>query len=154
MTLLPDGSYLAADSVAATLWRLDPNNKSGFAWVQHELLAPDPAANGFALGANGLKVVGRDLLISNTSRGALYKLSLVGSAPLGVPNLFAKTGSIDDFIVARDGTIYATTHADAILRISPQGEVSSVVDVGGDGCTAVFLDPADTTERAAVLPRS
>lgn len=151
MTRLPDNSFLIADSLAATLWRYNPADQSVTPWLQHAMLGPDPSVKGFALGANGIKLFKDTLFVSNTSRQALLKVSLTGSAPGGEPTLFAKTGPIDDFTIGEDGTIYATSHAEAILRISPSGEVSEVLKNGCDACTSIFFDPTDPAKKQLIF---
>lgn len=128
---------LIADSAAGTIWRFDPADNAVVPWLRHEALTPDPARPNTP-GVNGLKLRGDLLYFSNSSRGALYRQRLAADgAPRGEPELFARTGQVDDFDFASDGTIHAASHGPALLRVGVDGQVATTLAHGCDGCTAV-----------------
>ncbi|MEM9092471.1 MAG: SMP-30/gluconolactonase/LRE family protein [Cyanobacteria bacterium P01_F01_bin.53] len=135
---LPSGEVLAADSMAATLWQVDPESGELSSWLSDPLLAPDPAMEIFLPGANGIKSDTETLYVSNSSRGAIYRLDLTAPNEL---ELFAQTGAVDDFTIDPEGAIFATTHGEQLLKISPDGEVSVVLSSGCGGCTSIDFWP-------------
>lgn len=135
---LPSGELLAADSIAATLWQIDPESGILSPWFSDPFLAPDPAVETFLPGANGLKSYGDTLYVSNSSRGAIYRLDLAAPDEL---ELFVQTGAVDDFTIDPEGSIFAATHGEQLLKISPDGEVSVVLSSGCGGCTSVDFWP-------------
>jgi hypothetical protein len=48
-------TVLVADSIAATIWQVDPKDQSIRPWLQDPALAQDPSIKEFRPGANGLK---------------------------------------------------------------------------------------------------
>lgn len=150
--ITPRGDILIADSLAGVVWRFDPRSGAITEWLRDPLLAPNPAATGFALGANGVKIHNGFVYISNTSRQALYRVRLGASgAAEGALSAFATTGGIDDFTFARDGSIYVATHQATITRVSTSGVVETVLTEGCDGCTSVAFRGGVGSERLIVL---
>lgn len=149
---LPDGSLLIADSLAGVIWHFDPASGQFAKWLADPMLAPDPAAQGFTLGANGIKIRDGFVYVSNTSRQALYRVAVDDKGqPKGTPSLFAQTGTIDDFTFAADGTIYATSHHDAVLHVAADGKVSTVLPKGCDGCTSLAFRGEGADQRLIML---
>ncbi|WP_298159999.1 hypothetical protein [Brevundimonas sp.] len=146
------GALLIADSLAGAIWRFDPPTGALTEWLRDPLLAPNPAATGFALGANGVKIHDGFVYVSNTSRQALYRVRLSPSGtPEGPLEVFAETGGIDDFSFARDGSIYVATHQNSITRVSTAGAVETVLPADCDGCTSVAFRGHGGAERLIVL---
>ncbi|MEL6259162.1 MAG: hypothetical protein AAFQ67_08910 [Pseudomonadota bacterium] len=134
--LLPDGTVLVADSIIGVLWAVDKTSGALSLWARAEELGIDPDNPAFLPGANGVKTFGGALYVSNSSKGAIFK------RPLGSDGGFerhATTGAVDDFAIAADGTIYATTHGAALLKVAPDGVVSALIEDGCDGCTSVLF---------------
>jgi sugar lactone lactonase YvrE len=148
----PGGDVLIADSLAGVVWRFNPRTGALAEWLRDPLLAPNPAATGFALGANGVKIRDGFVYISNTSRQSLYRVRLGGSgAAEGALSVFAGTGGIDDFDFARDGSIYVATHQAAVTRVSPSGVIETVLATDCDGCTSVAFRGHGREARLIVL---
>lgn len=140
---LPDGTFLIADSIAARIWRFDPASRVLSMWLEAPELAPDATGADQRPGANGVEVVGDVVLISNSFRGAVYRVGLGDDlAPEGTLALVGEPGAIDDFVVAPDGAIYLATHRDTLLRVGADGAVTTVLPQGADGSTAVAFTPA------------
>ena len=97
LVALPSGAVLAADSLAGRIWRFDPASGAIETWLEDEALRPVEGSP--RPGANGLKLAGDALLVSNSARGALLRVPLDGEAPAGPPETVAETGPIDDFAV-------------------------------------------------------
>jgi len=150
--ITPRGDVLIADSLAGVVWRFELRTGALTEWLRDPLLAPNPAATGYALGANGIKFHDGFVYISNTSRQSLYRVRLgVSGGAEGGLVLFASTGGIDDFDFARDGSIYVATHQAAITRVSTSGEVRTVLTTDCDACTSVAFRGRGHSERLIVL---
>lgn len=139
--LLAPGLFLLADSALGRVWAVDLVAGTARAWLEHPLLAPVEGQP--YPGVNGLKRQGDALLLSNSAQRSLLRVSLAGGDAQGAPALLARmTGGVDDFTVARDGTIYAATHAEGLARLAPGASTPAVIPAPGvEGSTAVALTP-------------
>jgi hypothetical protein len=127
IALAGKGWYLAADSNAGTLWRVDPAKKKIEAWLKDEVFDPvkPPVPGGANGGANGIKVHNGWVYVS--SRGAIYRVEIDPKGlPKGKPELFAQARA-DDFAIAPDGTIYIPG-GPAMNKVTPTGEVVKFLD--------------------------
>lgn len=145
-------TVLVADSIAATIWRVDPKAQSIKPWLQDPALAQDPSVKEFRPGANGLKRDGSRLLISNSSRGTLSAVRVdKQGAPVLPVAVVKQVGPIDDFLVEKSGRVVFTTHGAKLLRLSKTGQVTSILETGCDGCTAVALTKGRDGKDALVV---
>lgn len=137
--LLAPGQLLLADSGLGRIWQVDLETGAATTWLEHPLLAP--VAGQPYPGVNGMKRLGDTLLLSNSAQRSLLRVRLGGA--LGAPERVAEmTTGIDDFAVARDGTIYAATHAAGLARLAPRGTAPTAIAAPGvEGSTAVALTP-------------
>lgn len=62
------GTVLVADSIAGTIWQVDPRTRSMKSWIKGDALTQDGAVKEFRPGANGLERDGARLIVSNSSR--------------------------------------------------------------------------------------
>ena len=138
---LGDGTILVADSVVGALWSVDPTSGALSMWAQDDALAIDPDNPVFLPGANGIKTHGGMLYVSNSSQGGIFRRALGSDAAF---TSHAATGPVDDFVIAEDGTIYATTHGAALNEIAPDGAVTALISEGCDGCTSVVFSYDET----------
>jgi hypothetical protein len=136
MTRLDNGAILIADSIAGTIWQFDLETRSFTSWMQHELLAQNKELQTFLPGANGIKLDGDRILVSNSGRGALYQIAVEAGAPGSEPQLVSQTGPIDDFWID-EGRIVFTTHAASLKAIGSDGAITALLTEGCDGCTSV-----------------
>lgn len=136
---LGDG-WLIADSVAATIWRFDPVGGAVTPWLVDPSLAGTMAKGGRP-GANGLKLRGGALYVSNSARGTIDMIKLTADGrPAAAPQPFARPGAVDDFAFGEDGTTYVATHAAQLLAVAPDGTKRVLMATGCDSCTALALD--------------
>ena len=131
--------YLIADSYKGVIWRFDAGSGRSSVWLAHPLLTradennPVPAAN-------GVKVQGRTVWVSNTARQTLMTISVDAAGHAGAPRVVRERVNIDDFVVDADGTLYGTTHVyNSLIRIAPDGTLTTVAgaEQGMTGSTAV-----------------
>jgi streptogramin lyase len=150
---LDDNIVLAADSLAATIWRIDVSARTITPWLSDPTLSRNAEEKQFRPGANGLKRVGDRLYISNSSRGTLSFVRIGGDGkPEGGLKAFAETGPIDDFMVEESGAVVYTTHGNKLVGLSPGGARSDVMVSGCGGCTAVArVKPDDPASDLMVL---
>lgn len=145
-------TVLVADSIAGTIWRVDPRKRSVTVWIMHEALTQDAAVKEFKPGANGLKWNARRLVISNSSRGTLSTLGVSADGrPAGPLTVLAEVGPVDDFAVDKSGAILFTTHGQALKRRAVDGTITTLMETGCDGCTAVALVKGQGRSDALVV---
>src|SRR5580658_7778552 len=101
---LAPSHFLICDAYAGLLWKYDHDSNQVTPWLQHELLArvdpdnPMPAAN-------GIKILGQTVFVSNTARNTLLTIPLIAGQP-GEPAIYLDDVNLDDFAIDADGTIY------------------------------------------------
>lgn len=136
MVKLSSRQILIADSLAAKIWSFDPVTGRIAPWLSDPLLGSDPAHPSPKPGANGLKIRGSALYVSNSARGAIYRVPLAKGRPGGPLSLFVASGPIDDFTFLSDGTIAAATHSKNLVHIA-KSKVTDIIADGCDSCTSV-----------------
>jgi sugar lactone lactonase YvrE len=127
MALAGKDWYLAADSNASSVWRIDPGKKKIELWIKNDVFARivPPVPGGANGGANGIKVHNGFAYIG--SQGAIYRVKIgPGGKADGAPVKFAEV-RYDDFAIAPDGTLYGPV-GNTIMKVSPTGEVSKFLD--------------------------
>jgi len=135
---LAAGRYLVADSYRGVIWDVDSGKKTAAIWLEHEWLSRADANNPTPA-ANGMKLFGSALYVSNTARQLLLRIPVVGGAA-GMPQLLMKDIGLDDFAFDDAGVVYGATHVyNSLVRITPQGAVSIMAGLaqGMAGSTAV-----------------
>ncbi|MFE6036595.1 hypothetical protein [Streptomyces sp. NPDC056452] len=116
------------DSVLGTVWTVPTTGGTPTAWST----APELASNGF-LGANGAKVRGGALWVTNLDRGTLLRIPIRSGNRAGAPQVKASgLAGIDDFtFTGRGDEVLAALNApNTVVRISPDGTSSTVLDAG------------------------
>jgi len=148
---LDNGTILAADSLAGTIWEIDIKAKKITTWLKDKALEPLANQKMFKPGANGLKLHTSGLIVSNTSLGTL---SLIKIGKDGRPNsqakLIAKVGMIDDFWVRADSSILFTTHEKSIKLLSTTGNIKVIATKHCLGNTAIAPYPPNQSRSYAV----
>lgn len=97
------------------------------------------------IGANGIKLFGGAVYISNTGAGTIVRVPILPDGSAGTPEVYASSFQVDDFAFGSDGTIFAATQMGNILRLSPDGARGSI-STGTLGDAAVAL-----VERPQIL---
>ncbi|MBN0042562.1 hypothetical protein JS756_00230 [Streptomyces actuosus] len=120
------GVLYAADSVRGTVWRIPQSGGEPEAWATGTALDPLPApASGF--GANGIKVHGGAVWVSNTDRGTLLRITVNRDGSAGAGRIVARDlGAVDDFAFpGRGDTVLAALIQDnKVVRVRPDGSRS------------------------------
>jgi sugar lactone lactonase YvrE len=139
MVLLSPASLLVTDSALGRIWRVDVATGHAESWLEDPRLLPVEGQK--YPGANGLRRSGAKLYVSNSATRKLYTV-LIDGAERTAGSLTEAPGSfdgIDDFAVARDGTLYIATHREAVVRWRPDGNVQTLLDADVKGCTSTAL---------------
>jgi hypothetical protein len=132
-------AVLITDSMLGVIWRVDLTSGAMTKWFSDDRLKPDPKVP-LGPGANGLRRMGSELVITSSIASSVFRLPVsADEKPAGPLTLWAKTPGADDLAVAADGSIYLATHAKSVVRVSPEGKVTTVLDQDVDGCTSVAL---------------
>lgn len=116
------------DSVLGTVWTVPTSGGTATAWST----APELAPAGF-LGANGAKVHGGALWVTNLDRGTLLRIPVRGRNREGTPQVKASgMVGIDDFaFTGRGGDVLAAVNGpNTVVRIRPDGTSTTVLDAG------------------------
>ena len=138
--LARDGSLvLIADSTGGRIWRADLAGQRVTPWLTDPLLAP--AAPMPFPGANGMKIHGGKVYVSNTTRGAIYRIGIEADGkPQGGLVLVTHIPFPDDFDITRDGTIIAPAGG-GIATIRADGAVQAGTVGQCEGCDTALLRP-------------
>ncbi|MEU6772862.1 hypothetical protein [Streptomyces sp. NPDC046759] len=137
-TALPNGLALderhgvlyAADSVQGIVWRVPQTGGAPAVWAEDTALAPVPVT-GAGFGANGVKIHGGAVWVSNSDRGTLLRIPLRPNGSAG-PVETRATGldHVDDFtFAAPDGdTAFAALIGDnEVAEVHPDGTHTTVL---------------------------
>lgn len=125
---------LSADSITGTIYRI--NTVTGHVEVafQDKQLAPTPNPDPFLnlLGVNGLKVYKSYLYVTSSGGQFMgrYRIDAWGN-PLSALEILVRyptPRSPDDFVVAKNGTIFGAVPLTSVSRVAPDNEVTYIVD--------------------------
>ncbi|GAA3791779.1 hypothetical protein GCM10022403_027310 [Streptomyces coacervatus] len=142
-TALPNGLALderhgvlyAADSAQGIVWRVPQAGGAPTVWAKDTALEPVPVT-GAGFGANGVKVHGGAVWVSNSDRGTLLRIPVRPNGSAGAVETRA-TGldHVDDFTFAGpygDTVLAALIGDNEVVEVRPDG-THSVVLTQGDG---------------------
>ena len=124
------GNLFVTDSIAGAVWRIAPGGSAEI-WAQSPLLQGNGAAGlGFPIGANGIAVWHRQVIVANTEGASLVRIPVNpdgGSGPAAViaqgPNLFGADG----IALSVHGNIYVAVNSQStLLRVAPNGSVTTL----------------------------
>lgn len=140
MTHLTSDRYLVADSFKGIIWEVNIAEKTADVWLQHERLARSEADFPPFPAANGLKIYGNMLYVSNTQRQQLIRIPINSEFKSGIPELLLTNVNLDDFAFDIQGNLYAATHVyNSVVRITPDGQITTIAkaEQGMTGNTAL-----------------
>jgi sugar lactone lactonase YvrE len=136
--------FLVADSGAGAIYLVDVALKTVATWLQDPILTSDGKFQPFIPGANGVRRKGDYVYIASMQKSLLLRVRISKDGAAGKIQTVANNVFIDDFAVAKDGTVYATTHIfDSVLRIRPNGRVTIIAtrEQGLLGPTSAYFGP-------------
>lgn len=151
MTHLTGDRYLIADSYRGALWVLDVGAKTAQIWIEHPHLARSAPDKEFPA-ANGLKIFGDALYVSNTEKMQIVKIPIQSDGSPGEPVGWGPTVNLDDFAFDIVGNLYGTTHVyNSVVKIAPDGTMVTLAEAeqGMAGSTALAFGKGEG-DRTAV----
>jgi sugar lactone lactonase YvrE len=126
------GNLYVADSRTGSIWRIDRRATEAQRWLQSELLTP-LANSQFPIGANGVKFLRNELIVSNTDRNTFVRVPIQDDGSAGTPAVLIDGVRSDDFLFDWRGNLYAATgFTNEIVRVDRQGN-REVLLTGADG---------------------
>lgn len=148
VTPFSPGVVLVADSRAGTVWQVDVNTGQSRPWSVDPRLAPAAGA-AVAVGANGVKIFGNDVYVSNTSSGTVLRIPILLDGTAGAASVYASNIALDDFAFAIDGTLFgATQRGNSVVSLAPGGMPTTIATAAdgllGDAAVAFGRTAADS----------
>lgn len=153
LTPLDATTLLAADSLLGRIYRLDLSTHNTSVWCEHELLRKITVFP-FMPGANGLKIHGGYVYVSNTDRALLLRFPLRPDGSAGPIEVVAEHLRADDFAFDTAGNAYLTTHVEnTLVRLAPDGTRLALAGPaeGMPGSTAIVFGRAPHDATAAYV---
>jgi sugar lactone lactonase YvrE/uncharacterized protein GlcG (DUF336 family) len=123
------GNTYVTDSSGGRIWRVDPTGNATV-WAEGDLLA------GQRFGANGvvLDEAGANFYVANTEAGHIARIPLQADGTAGTAEVFVADKRLvgaDGLTFGPDGNLYVAVNGqDAIVRVSPEGEITVVAQGG------------------------
>ena len=126
ITLFSASTFLVADSLAATVWKVNLATGAAQAWSTDSLLGIPPGSTRM-VGANGVKLFGGAVYVSNTSSSSVLRIPILPDGSAGPAEVYASNLQLDDFAFASDGTLFgATQFGNSVVRLGPDGMLSTI----------------------------
>lgn len=141
---------LAVDAILGRIYDIDLRARSASVWFDHDLLRK-VTAEPMLPGANGIKIFGRYVYVSNTDRALFLRIPFDSEGTPGEIESVAERLRADDFAFDRSGNAFLTTHIhNSILRLTPAGARINVagVDDGMAGSTAATFGVTPETSSS------
>ena len=137
MTMLDEQNILIGDAIKGAIWRINLKDGSINKWLEDEAFTQQNPG-GHIPGVNGIQIYGNDFYASNGDRAYIIHTTIDAQGKPGKLTVLHENVVVDDFVVDADKTIYATTHGDTILKITPNGKVTTITSDKQNltGCTA------------------
>ncbi len=133
----PDGALFATDSGSGSVFRIGADGRAE-RWASGEALTGDKDAcdgkgPGFAIGANGLVAERDAVYVVNLDKATLLKIARTETGAAGAVSTLAgpdcdALGGADGLTRAADGSfVIAVNRQNKIVRVAPDGEISTIV---------------------------
>ena len=132
LTTDDSGNMFVADANLGLIWKIAPTGGLPEVWMEHELLGagsnlPMPTAN-------GIKVFGDAVFVSNTLHKQVLRIDIESDGTAGDINVWDKGIGGDDFDIDGSGRIYLTTHPfNTVVRL----EQTRACEIVGDPATGI-----------------
>jgi hypothetical protein len=138
-----DGRLLVVDSLRSMVLAVDTDAGTSSVWLEHPLLTPRRPDTPMP-GINGIAVHDGWVVMTNTQRGLLLRVSMESPQPRRELEVLAERLSGDDLTVMPDGRIMVATNTNhSVLCLHPDGRREDIAgyDQGVAGPTAVAVGP-------------
>ena len=137
------GHLYAADSAVGTIFKIDLADGKATPWLTNDLLKGDKgntcaAGLPFDIGANGIVKIGNDLIVANTDKASLIKVTIKADGTADVPVAFVAPDApctlkgVDGISADGAGNIYVAANAqNALLKVTADGKTTTkLIDKG------------------------
>ncbi|MEQ9270069.1 MAG: ester cyclase [Haliea sp.] len=115
------GFLYIADSGAGGVWRISEGEQSAQLWYEGDLLRRRPYI-GIYPPANGIQYWEGDLYVANSDLAHIVRIPIASDGWAGQATVHASGVPGDDFAIAKDGTLYVTTHPyNSVIRVDREG---------------------------------
>ena len=136
VALDPRGNLYVTDSIGGAVWKV-PRNGSARLWFQSPLLAGNGSFGlGFPLGANGIAVRNRAVIVTNTEQGSIVGIAIRRDGSAGAASVLAQGPAFlgaDGVALDVFGNAYVAVNSqNTLLRLSLSGAVT-VLATAADG---------------------
>lgn len=155
MTSLPSQPHviLSVDSKTGDLWRINIDTGSvELAFHSDELGVSDDGI--VPLGANGIHIYGDYLYLTNSARGYFGRVKIDKSGAqvghievISRPVTGAPGSTVDDFVRIPDGSFYVALEPDSLVKVSPDGKNTLLLDGSSDILLAVPTSVALSNDK-------
>ena len=130
VTLDERGNVYVTDTVAGAVWRI-PRGGEAELWSEHPAFLGDGSFGfGFPIGANGIAVRGRDVLVGNPERGLLVSVPILPDGSAGEPSTLSAAPEllgVDGIALDVTGNVYAASGVQNLLtRVRPDGDIDTL----------------------------
>jgi sugar lactone lactonase YvrE len=125
------GNLYATDSINGAVWRIPRGGGAAELWAQSPLLEGNGAAGlGFPLGANGIAVRHRQLIVTNTEGARLVRIPVEPDGSAGTPTIVVEGPELfgaDGLAPSVHGNMYVAVNSqNTLLRVAPNGSVTTL----------------------------
>lgn len=131
VTLDERGNLYATDTVDGAVWRI-PRGGEAELWSKDPAYVGDGSFGfGFPIGANGVAVRGRELLVGNPERGLLLTVPILPDGSAGevdVVSAAPEVLGVDGIAVDVVGNVYAATVQNRLIRVAPDGSAETLAN--------------------------
>jgi len=131
VTLDKRGNIYVTDTARGAVWRVPADGAPAAVWYESSLLQGTGAFNfGVPLGANGIAYRQNEIVVGNTERARLVRISIAPDGSAGAVSLLAETPQllgVDGLAFDVHGNVWAAVIAQStIVRVSPSGAITTV----------------------------
>lgn len=135
MAVLDEGQFLIGDALNGRIYQYNLSTNELTTWYENDLLKPLAERPGLP-GVNGIQMHNGDLYLTNSAQTLLARVVIKDNKPTGI-EVLNKSIQADDFTIDENNNWFITTHHHEIIKFTPDGEASVVLEHGVEGNTAI-----------------
>ncbi|VUC26872.1 unnamed protein product [Clonostachys rosea] len=133
---------LGADTIDGRIFAINLTTKDVSVLLDHATLKASTASGyGPPLGINGIRAYKDYVYFTNSGEGTFARFRVDGGSKADdveiVASIPRKGLAFDDFIFDNEGNAYIATHPGSVIKVNPDGEVSTIA---GDGPDSIFKE--------------
>jgi sugar lactone lactonase YvrE len=130
IALDPRGTLYVTDSIGGAVWKI-PRGGSAQLWLQSPLLTGTGVfGQGFPIGANGIALRQRSVIVTNTERSSVLRIPIGRDGSAGTPSILAQGPALfgsDGVTLDVFGNAYVAVNSEnTLVRIGPGGSLTTL----------------------------